>query len=177
MTDYTRREALAGALTLGAVTVAGCVTGSGDTPDPENDSSSNDDGNGTATPDDSENGTDASGDSNDIDTAVVDSSVETTSATCGNPGDSSADVSVTNTTVTVEGTRGGLSNPCQEAALGSVGVADGVLTVEVTTNSTAGPNEVCVDCVGTVEYVATVELESTISAENVRVTGPSSQSG
>lgn len=181
MTTYTRRDALAGAVTLGAVGVAGCVTGSGDTPDPENgsspddgdnnSSSPNDSENDTATPDDSGNGTGNPADSTGSENTVVDASIETTDATCGNPDDGSATVSVTETTVTIEGSRGGLSNPCQEATLGAVGFESGELTVEVGTQSTAGPNEACVDCVGTVEYVATIELEASIPADDVRVTG------
>lgn len=178
MTECTRRDALAGAVALGAVGIAGCVTGSGDTPnpDPENGSAPDDNGNDSTTPEDSGNGGSDPADSGAVDNSVVNSSIETTAATCGNLDGGSETVSVTNTTVTIDGTRGGLSNPCHEAVLGAVRFENGELTVEVGTRSTAGPDEACITCVGTVEYEVTVELESAISAGDVRVTAPQPES-
>jgi len=189
MQPLTRRETLTGASALGVASLAGCLSAGGDS----NDDGSTDDGNGDDTDENGgggngdesgngdENGSDdgtggengdENGDNGGGSTGIVDSSLETVESSCGRLDGGESDVTVTDTTVTVEGWIGGLSNPCHEAVLGEVTLEDRELLVSVGVRSTLGENEACADCIGEVSYEAEISLEEPIDAENVRVTHP-----
>ena len=93
-------------------------------------------------------------------------SIETLEATCGGVNDH--EVTREDGMVIVEGSIP-TSNPCHEAVLGTVSLADGSLAVEVGVRSTRGPRELCPDCIGEVSYRAEIALEAGTSVDSVDV--------
>ena len=71
-----------------------------------------------------------------------------------------AEVTFGDGTVTVEGTTWG-NDACYTARLDSAAIAGGTLTVAVVTESTAGEDEACAQCITEIEYRATVGTAST----------------
>lgn len=157
-----RRTLLRRTGALAAVGLAGCVS------DEQNDNESNDDND---TGDDEQasqpNGTDAT-----PSMTIGETAIETLSSDCNSGSDGSARVEITDGTVTVTGTMT-TSDPCHEAKLQNVNKLSGSsedggeqLQVDVVSASTS---EACVDCVGAVEYEATIEFDGG-APEDVRVT-------
>ncbi|QSG13747.1 hypothetical protein [Halapricum desulfuricans] len=98
----------------------------------------------------------------DTESASVGSrSITTTEAGCGGP-DETASVSfdTERTEIAVDGAIGA-ANPCQEATLAAVDDATGTGTVTVTVG-TKPTGDVCVQCLGRVEYTATIGFEGTL---------------
>lgn len=157
MEEFTRRDALAGAATLGAITVAGCVAD-----DSNNETAGGQNGNES---DDSKLNNGSTNESDDgggeTTLSVVESGIETTGTGCAGDGDSAA-LTVESETVTVDGTLTA-GNPCHEATLETAEVTDGNLSVVV---DVAAVDETCVDCVGEINYEATLEVSGATAVED-----------
>lgn len=72
-------------------------------------------------------------------------------------------------TVTVEGAVVA-SNPCHEAVVESVSYDDGTVSLVVDTQSTLEADEFCTECLGEIEYEATVELTEDADVDDISVT-------
>lgn len=153
MREITRREALAGAASLGAVGVAGCVSDSSEN-GPEN--SSEDD------PGDESQGTENGEPDESFDVELVDSSITTTDASCGSGEGGSASAVTEEGALVVEGVVP-TSDPCYEASLSESATAlEGrVLSVGVEASEVESA-ENCVTCLGEVTYEARFEFSSDI---------------
>ena len=113
------------------------------------------------------------------DGGVVTHSVVTTDTGCtsgtggGRPERVDADEDVTTTqreeTVTVEGAVVA-STPCHEAIVESASYNAGTLSLVVDTQSTLGDDEMCMECLGEVEYEVTVELTEGTTVDDISVT-------
>lgn len=139
-----RRTLLASIGAVGSVAVAGCVNVGGRNPE-------------SRSPD---AGTDV---------GVVSSTIETVGTDCGTD-DADASWEITNDAVVITGHRPA-PNPCHMATIDGVQVIDGTLLVEVGVESDQDPEEVCVECVGRVEYEATVVVDDPDALESVDVHG------
>lgn len=100
---------------------------------------------------------------------VESTSIETLSASCGT-GTVDYSWSVEGGAIVIEGRRFA-PNPCHEAVLGSVLLDGDALVVDVGVASTSDRNEVCVECVGEVQYELTVEMSDPSSVSRVEVRG------
>ena len=97
---------------------------------------------------------------NDVDSPELGSStIETVDTDCGSAEDERIDVEPDGDTIVVTGSLPA-PNPCHEAVLDDVGIEDGTdrLAVVVDVQSTLDEGEVCIECVGRVDYEATIEL-------------------
>jgi len=105
--------------------------------------------------------------------SVSDASIETVDASCGGGTEHERLVAVSRTAggVTIDGVLQ-TSNPCHRAVLTGVAVTDGRLTVDVAAESTLGEGEVCVQCVGAVQYTVDVELSNADALTGVTVSHP-----
>jgi hypothetical protein len=187
MTRIGRRELLAGATSMSALVVSGCLSRARDelggqsdsTDDPGNPDTSDgngtdpDDGNGTdpddgngdePAPDQSAEGADVT-DSPGIDGA----SIETLESDCGSPDDDGIAVDVAENTVVVDGVLPA-PNPCHEAVLADVALDGETLSVVIDVADTTAEDEGCIMCHGKVEYLAEVEPVDLSEAESVAVT-------
>lgn len=157
MREITRREALTGAVSLGAVSVAGCVS---DNSEPEEEEENG-----------AENGTDeedlegqgsANGEAEGRpDVELVGSSVETTDTGCLSGTGGSASATTDGGALVVKGVVP-TSDPCHEASLVESGTAldDGVLSVAI--GADKAETDGCATCLGEVAYEATLEFSSDI---------------
>jgi hypothetical protein len=171
MTRIGRRELLAGATSMSALVVSGCLSRARDelggqsdpTDDPGNPDT--DDGNGDEpAPDQSAEGVDVT-DSPGIDGA----SIETLESDCGSPDDDGIAVDVAENTVVVDGVLPA-PNPCHEAVLADVALDGETLSVVIDVADTTAEDEGCIMCHGKVEYLAEVEPVDLSEAESVAVT-------
>ena len=156
MQKLTRRDALAGATGLGAVAIAGCVSGSDDNeggdaansdPDPENDQ---------------ENGGESrdNGDEQETELALVGMELTETSGSCGS-GDQ-VEASVVDGDIILSG-KLPASNPCHEAVVSNGTMEDRSLSMTVGVESTSGEDETCASCLGVVDYEATLEFSEELT--------------
>lgn len=91
----------------------------------------------------------------EIDHEIRGTSIETLDTDCGSTGDAS--VSPESDRIVIDGTIVA-GNPCHEAVLVDAAVRDGELRVGIDVESTLGEDEVCIQCVGEIEYRAIVEV-------------------
>lgn len=152
-----RREYLAAMTGTTGALVAGCLQ-QGSAPGADGDGGGDDDGDGA----DDGNGDD----DRDVEPSVVNAAVVTTGSDCmsGDDGDA-VDVSFGADGVVLEGVARA-PTPCHVAAIESMGVTTGALTVRVALESL---DVTCVECVGAVEYVAAIELENVGGLDTVTV--------
>jgi hypothetical protein len=151
MRELTRREALAGATALGAVAVAGCVSNSDDDEDP----ASNDPETSTS----QDNGEDA-GEEQETPLELLGTELTANDGSCGS-GDQ-VEATVTDGDVTLSG-KIPASNPCHEAVLRDGTMEDGSLSMTVEVESTSGEGESCAQCLGVVDYEATLEFSEDLT--------------
>lgn len=145
MQQLTRRNALVGALGIGAVALAGCVSDSGDGDDPDEESDNQ--------KDDQE--------------ADVDSSIERVGSRCAEASQGEAPVFLDDDEYVVQGTIPS-PTPCYEPVIDSQGFEDGTLSVTVdVTETDDGP---CTDCTGEVMYDATVSGPDPSEVDSVSIT-------
>ena len=104
-------------------------------------------------------------------TNVTASELITLDAACGD--EESASVSVTDDVVTIEGALTAI-NPCHDAVLEDVSVAGDQLVVTVGTASTG--EDICIECIGRIEYEVTVTVADLDAIESVRVRHESGES-
>jgi hypothetical protein len=158
MNRTTRRGVLASAVTIGVVTVSGCAaqpedafgdTPNGGTTDPGDTEDGTTDREGGTTETPPENVTDAPG--------IDDASIETLQTDCASPDDDGITVEGDGSTVVVDGVLPA-PNPCHEAVLDGVTVADTTLSLVVDAADTTADDEACVMCQGAVSYRAEVKL-------------------
>ena len=97
-------------------------------------------------------------------TTVEATDVITIDAACGD--EESAAVAVEDDVVTVDGAITA-PNPCHEAVLGNVTVAGDQLSIHIDVVSTG--EEVCIECVGRIEYEATVRVRDADALGSVHV--------
>lgn len=97
-------------------------------------------------------------------TTVEATDVITIDGACGD--EESAAVAVEDDIVTVDGAITA-PNPCHEAVLGNVTVAGDQLSIHVDVVSTG--EEVCIECVGRIEYEATVRVRDADALGSVHV--------
>ena len=169
MDELTRRGALAGAATLGALGVAGCVADDdpGNSNDTENGNAS---ANGTdgptngragnATDGNETSGNESSDDGSGSDRrSLVGTMIETTATGCDTGDDGTPVATVEGGALVIEGTIGA-PTPCHEASIDSADLTDGALSVVV---DVAVTDEMCIECVGAVDYAATVEFSADLT--------------
>lgn len=96
---------------------------------------------------------------------VTDSSIRTTATGCGSQDTDEVSVSLDGATLAIEGAVWA-SNPCHEAVLTAADVRDGELSVGVGVEST---DQICTECIGEIEYRATVEVSDVYALDSVRV--------
>jgi len=101
----------------------------------------------------------------DAQPSVQDNRIETVDTGCMSEDVTGIDVSVGETAVEVDGIAQ-VSNPCHEARIDSASVSNGELRVVVGFDRDDGP---CADCVGQLQYEATVELDTTDGIDTVTV--------
>jgi len=94
-------------------------------------------------------------------------SIETVKTACMSGDEGEAEVSFSGTAVDIEGT-GETPTPCYEAVVESAVVTAGELRVQVA--FVRDGSDACVQCIGAVEYAATVDLDTTDAIETVTVT-------
>jgi hypothetical protein len=144
----------------------------------ESDENGTDESGEDGTNESDDDGTDGSDDDDEYTPdAVVDASIETVEAECstGEDGeveaecstgeDGEVEVAFEGASVVVEGSLPA-PTPCHEAALADVEIEGDELSLRVDVRSTG---EVCVECVGAIEYEAVVELDGAITIESVRI--------
>ena len=97
-------------------------------------------------------------------TTVEATALSTVDAACGD--EESAAVTVEDDVMTVDGALTA-PNPCHEAVLGDVSVAGDQLSIHVGAVSTG--EDLCIECVGRIEYEATVTLRDADALGSVHV--------
>lgn len=115
---------------------------------------------------------DGGGDTVEGQEVVLDYSVETTKTGCtaGSIGTGRGElVSQTEGTVTAEGSVV-TSTPCHRAVIDGVSYSDGELALVVDVESTLGPDELCVQCIGQITYEATISVAEGVAVDSVSVT-------
>lgn len=156
MRDLTRRDALTGLVTAGALSVAGCVSQGSNEPD---DGSAND-------PD--------GDDSDDTDTEVVDTSIESTTTPSSTPDhDGLTTFSQNGTAVTIEGFLTA-PDPCKAATVVTAALDGEELSMSISLEESvdeddSSDDEVCADVIARVDYTATVELSDSVTVRTVSV--------
>ena len=93
-------------------------------------------------------------------------SIETIDTDCGSTGD--ATVTPETDRVVIDGTIVA-SNPCHEAVLSGAAVSGDELRVAIDVESTLEPDEVCIECVGAIEYRVIVEVTDAKQLSSVHV--------
>lgn len=135
-----RRSLLVG-LAAASVGLAGCLEGGGGTAGGEN-----------------------SGGDGDSEPSIEASGIETTGSDCAS-GDADEAELVSGAAVTVRGTiRAG--NPCHDAVLTDVALESGTLTLTIGVESL---DQICMQCVGAIDYEATVEVDDVDALADVVV--------
>lgn len=150
---------------LGAVTAAGTIAGclddattDGGDPGAGEDDGEADDGedqhDGNEDQKDDGDGDDGGDGDEDVQATVTDSTVETIDADCGEGDDAAAEFGSESVTVT-----GAIEapNPCHTATVEEATIDTGTLTAVVGLEET--DDEVCTECVGLVEYEASIEVD------------------
>ena len=101
---------------------------------------------------------------------LVSSAIETVDTDCSSGDDDRVDVESDGDTIVVTGSLSA-PNPCHEAVLDDVAIEDetGRLSLVVDVRSTLDEGEVCMECVGRVDYEATIELTRADELRNVHV--------
>jgi hypothetical protein len=155
--------------------------GDGDDGDGGDGEDARDDRDGGETGDGSqEDGTDDDRDGTlDGQEVVLDYTVETTETGCTaeDIGTGRGElVSRTDGTVTVAGSVV-TSNPCHEAVVESVSYVDGELTLAAGAESTLGPGELCVQCLGQISYEAVISVAEGVDVDSVSVSSAGQLSG
>lgn len=89
--------------------------------------------------------------------------IETVDSDCGGPDIDSATIDIGTGAVDIEGTIRA-PNPCHEAELIDATVEDGVMSVHIGVESPLEEGEVCVECVGKIDYEATIPFDDTVDA-------------
>jgi hypothetical protein len=132
----------------------------------ESDENGTDESGEDGTNESDDDGTDGSDDDDEYTPdAVVDASIETVEAECSTDEDGEVEAAFEGASVVVEGSLPA-PTPCHEAALADVEIEGDELSLRVDVRSTG---EVCVECVGAIEYEAVVELDDAITIESVRI--------
>ncbi|PSP28244.1 hypothetical protein BRC65_02670 [Halobacteriales archaeon QH_2_65_14] len=134
-------------------------TEDGETDEGESDDESSDtdeDGEGSGTEDE---GGDSNGDDSSGTTSIVDSSIETVEAGCSR-GELAFEGEIEGETVQVQGMRN-TSTPCYEATLEDASVNDDTLVLQVGVESNTDGNQACIECLGQIEYEASVTFDGT----------------
>jgi len=165
MRELTRREALAGATTLGAVAVAGCVSSGGDDDTGNTDETGADDSqdSGDIGEDNDEPEQDNGEESQEPQESpleLVGTEVTATNGSCGS-GDQ-VEASVTDGDVTLSG-KIPASNPCHAAVIEDQSMEDGSVSMTVGLESASGDTEVCPSCLGVIDYEAVLEFSEDLS--------------
>lgn len=137
-----RRTLLAALGAVGAAGLTGCVNVGGRQPEAR----SRDDSTGTM---------------------VSSSHIETIQARCGTQ-DAGTSWELHSDTITITGHRPA-PTPCHSATLEEVKLVEGILVVVIGATSTFGPTEECVQCVGRLQYEATVTLDRPGDLESIDV--------
>lgn len=156
MRDLTRRDALTGLVTAGALSVAGCVSQGSNQPD---DGSANDpDGDG----------------SNDNDPEVVNTSIESTASPSSTPDhDGLTTFSQNGTAVTTEGFLTA-PDPCKAATVVTAALDGEELSLTISLEESidednSSDDEVCPDVIARVDYTVTAELSDPVTVRTVSV--------
>lgn len=152
-----RRTLLSACASTGAIAIAGCLADGEGSPDDGDGDAGDPAGDGDA--DDGDGPTPASG--------VGDASIETTAAGCAGSDDDWIEADLGGPVVV----RGRLPapDPCHEAVLEAVDVADGTLSLTVDVRDATGEDESCAQCLGAIEYEARVHLEAGTTVERLAV--------
>lgn len=100
---------------------------------------------------------------------VVDQEITTVDTGCGTPDDDDRSTDIDGEIVTIEGVRTA-PNPCHDAVISEVALKNGTLKVTIDVEPSSGEDEVCIDCVGRIEYEAVLELDDEV--EDVIVEHP-----
>ena len=171
MRELTRRNALVGATSLGAVMLAGCVSdeaddgsgsGNGDDGD-ENGDDGDDTGDDNGTDSGDDNGDDGGDDNGAIDEELelLDTTFESDEGSCSSPTGDTASLEFEGTTLRIEGSSSA-PNPCHECVLESAAFEGGSLSLAVSVKSTLDEGEACIECVGEVPYRASCEFSAEV---------------
>lgn len=96
------------------------------------------------------------------------SDFETVDASCASGDSDSANAELSEGTVSLDGVLTA-SNPCHEAVPGTVAVEENQLRVEIGVESTLDDDEMCQDCLGAIEYEATVSLGNDSEIDSVHI--------
>lgn len=97
-----------------------------------------------------------------------DETIETTESSCAGPDDERAEINVGEETIQISGHLSA-PNPCHEAVLNTVQITSQELVVVVGVVSTLEADEVCVECVGGIEYSATIEVSNASALNKITV--------
>jgi hypothetical protein len=168
MDELTRRGALAGAATLGALGLAGCVaddpgtdngTASANGTQSEPGSGPNATATGNKTDRNESTGNETDGIDGSDNRSLAGTSIETTATGCDTGDDGTPVATVDGGELVIEGTIGA-PTPCHEAVIDSADLTDGALSVVVDVADTARG---CVQCLGALDYAATVEFAADLT--------------
>jgi hypothetical protein len=150
MPELTRRQAILGGIGAGAAALAGCLSGGNANDDPAREDGS----------DDSKN--------DETSATLADTSLIHKYSDCAD-GDGGAAVVQDGASYLVDG-RAMAPDPCHKPVLRDAEFEDGNLTISVDiVHRELGEEEVCMDCVGVVEYDALAELTAADAVERVLV--------
>lgn len=186
MKEFTRRDALAGATTLGTVVLAGCVADEDDDSADANDARMErigGDGSSGGTSEQTRTvepeTTQEPDDTIESEEIVLDYTAETTETACTAEqiGSGHAElVSQSNGTVTIEGYIV-TSTPCHESRLRTVRYTDGRLILSVATASNLRSEEFCVQCLGKISYEAVISIAEGITIDSASMASADQVSG
>jgi len=107
---------------------------------------------------------------------IADTDTETVSADCGSEDDETMDVDIGSDTVTLTGIIS-TPDPCHAVVLADTSVDETTLSASIDVEDTTDEDEGCMDCVGAVEYEATITLSEDVDIETVELTHVGSGSG
>lgn len=145
MREVSRRETLAGVLSLGVVGLAGCVS--------EDDANDGDD-------------TDSGADEGDVE--ILDSSIQTLNVEEGAQNDAVEPLEFDENTFVITGELPA-STPCHKARITDVSVSDGTISAEIGLEDVSEADESCIQVLATVEYELTVEVSDAGRVSDVQV--------
>lgn len=103
----------------------------------------------------------------DSEATIQSAQITTLDASCGND-EEDVEVSKGDGSITVDGYLSA-PDPCREANLDATTFSDGELSVSVRSKSTLGEDEMCQQCLGRIEYEATVDVVDTARVTTVTV--------
>lgn len=97
--------------------------------------------------------------------SVVNTDITTVGSVCGSPGDEYSSINIDGTVVDITG---GLAapTPCHEAVIEGYSIDAGTLTVTIDVEAVDSDSP-CIQCVGLIEYEATVELDEAVEDATV----------